>query len=360
MRFTTSKKAFEKALKTAAKWADSKNRAVPVLGGVLFSVGNHVKITTTNLQATYQDTIDATPESPGEIAVNCKELLKILKNTNGNLVFQSTEDCLEITETDGTTYTLEGMAGNDSPSVKDSMRASGQVNQVNSENLKGCLERVLPAASVEQTRINLETVLFQQNRDNIRMVATDGRRLHISSTEYQGEVEDILIPRQYLHILCKTLPKKPVDVTFIVHDQNILFEIGTKRISIRLAEGDFPDFWRVVPKKKEKGIMVPKQELIEAIKKVLPFTDKETNCIVFSARQGNMMVSSLGSGADVQKDIYCECEGTFQIGINGFYMLDVLNNINGVEKVTIQHTNALSQIRIDSEDSIFVVMPIKM
>jgi len=368
MRFTADKKAIEKALKDAGKWADSNNEAAPILSSMLFSVGNHVKITTTDSQAVYQDTIEATPEAGGEIAVNCKMLLNLLKNANGNLIFQSTDNQLKITETDGTVYALAGIAGDEFPSVRDTMEAEigGRYNQINSKNLKECLEKVLPAACKEKNSYRrmyniMKCIFFQQNEDKLRMVATDGLRLHISNTECQGEVEDMLIPSRYLRLLYKILPKSPVDIIFVRRNQDILFEIGTKRILIRLEREDYLDYWKVVPNCDRK-ITVNKKEMVDAIKKVMPFVNKGTKAIIFDTKPGNMKLTSGSDVEDngmVEKNIHCECKDKFRVGVNGSYMLDILNNIND-EEVTIQHADALSSIRIDSEDSIFVVMPIRI
>ena len=125
------------------------------------------------------------------------------------------------------------------------------------KTLKTALQGLLLAAGRDGARPPLQGVHFSQNNaGNLRLVATDGHRLHMVQFDAQYDFKDpdagekVLVPVSEVKSLVRVLEKGPVDVRFeTLPDHDVLVEVtqGGSNVWVGVDNGlQFPPWQTVV------------------------------------------------------------------------------------------------------------------
>jgi len=77
--------------------------------------------------------------------------------------------------------------------------------------------------------------------ENGRLVSTDGSRLYAAKIPSTKNLKPFLIDKESVNILCITQLRNQIGPVRILKN-NIFFDMGTGCMSLRLVEGEFPDY----------------------------------------------------------------------------------------------------------------------
>ena len=102
------------------------------------------------------------------------------------------------------------------------------------------------------------------------MVATDGHRLAkvvLEGAVAEVSANEVIVSPKALNIL-RSLSTDKEQVTVSLTENHISFDLGESVIYSRLLEGPFPDYNQVIPKKNDKRMVVNRDELTDACRRV--------------------------------------------------------------------------------------------
>lgn len=373
MEFTINKEDFLKGLYKAQNVVDTRN-IKPILAYVLIeSEENSIKLTATDLEVGLIDYCPANIIKKGKITLLAKRLFEIVKEMpEVNISIKEIENSWVEIESAEVKFKLMGFPPEDFPTVIQTESEDYIELPVNS--LKEMIDKTYFATSTEESRYNLNGIFFQNVQDEegnkFRMVAADGRRMAMIDKPNVGKNLEILlsgvtIPKKGFAELKKFISEfdEPIKIGFSEND--VIVKIGKTYLVIRLMEGEFPDYQRVIPKTNDKVIKVNRKRFLEAMKRMLILINDRFKSVKFEINQQEMIVSTNNPDiGEVTDKIAINYNGdNLTIGFNGRYILDVLNVLSCEEvEIALKDETSAAIFRPVEEKPYFtyVVMPVHL
>jgi DNA polymerase-3 subunit beta len=178
-------------------------------------------------------------------------------------------------------------------------------------DFKDMIDQTLFAVSDDPTRFHMNGVYFEHIDDKIIMVATDGRRLALIEKS-AGDIPNFpgaIIPKKILTMIAKYAGNEG-QISLSITDKNIFVEFGSYKFYSNLFEGQFPNYRKVIPETQSHSFTVKCADLIQAMKRVHPLVEKQSERLYFKIEKGSLSVfvkdSDIGSG---EEEIEASFEG---------------------------------------------------
>jgi DNA polymerase-3 subunit beta len=236
--------------------------------------------------------------------------------------------------------------------------------------LREMIGKTLFAASPDETRLNLSGVYMEaQPQGKLRMVASDGHRLSI--IEREAAIVDpstwprTILPRKGLIEARKLLERSEGEAELSLQGATAILKQDTTELSMRLIEGEFPDYQQVIPKDKNHTISFSREDLLGALRRLLVLTTERSRGIKLQAEKEKMEISvntpDLGEG--VEEIEVAHEGGNIIVGFNGRYLTEVLNVMEEGKKMTLFLKDEASPGLIQAEedkDFSYVIMPMRI
>jgi DNA polymerase-3 subunit beta len=353
-----------------------KRSSLPILSHVLIEgLDETVSLGATDLEVGIRQRCKATVKQSGAFTTDARKLYEIVRELPPDrLILRSSgEGWVEVSSgrsrfrmasfdpKEFPVITPTGTAEEKKPSV--SVSLSGKT-------LGEMVEKTLFAASPDESRQNLSGVYLEaQPSGKLRMVASDGHRLAI--IERDAGIADAtswphsILPRKGLIEARKLLEKDEGEIDFTLHGSTAVLKKGTTELSMRLVEGDFPDYQQVIPKEKKNFVAFPREDFLGAIRRLLVLTTERARGVKLQIEKEKMTVSvntpDLGEGVE---EIEVENRGeNIIIGFNGRYLTEVLNVIEEGSKIHLYLRDEVSPGLLQAEedkDFSYIIMPMRI
>ncbi len=350
-----------------------KRTTMPVLSNLLMDVSDGaVQVTATDLEVSIRDRAPVISiEEQGSITVNARKLYEIVKAfPDDELKISCTKESRITIKGAKSTFNVMGQPKSNFPEIP-SMDGD-QLHSVKVETLKEMIDRTSFAVSTDETRYNINGFLLEKDGDKVKMVATDGHRLAVVEKEYEldlGENERALLPRKGVMELRKLLDEDgEKEFSMGVSGKSLLIRKDDVSMNVRLLEGEFPDYKRVIPEGNDRIAKAGKTELAGSLKRVSILSEDRIKGVRFNFADSKRLVLSASSkeigDATVEMDVDYSSSGDegMEIAFNAVYILDLLEAIDE-DKVTICLKDQLSPgiMRPEgSDDYTYVIMPMRL
>jgi len=338
---------------------------LPILSHILMTArGERVNLAATNLETTIQAFFPSQVLEEGEICLPGNKLFQILRELPPLGVSLTTEDTKAAIKCEKSLFHLLGLEAAEFPEIP--KLEEGKEFTLAREKLKEMIQKTIFAASVDETRQNLNGVHLEIEEKEIKMVATDGRRLaFIRASEPSLELApvQIIIPLRALQQLLRVM-EKGEEVRVGAGKSQIFFRMENVLLISQLIEAKFPDYREVIPKEHRITIMADRNELLAASKRVALLAEEKSRLLKFKLKENLLSISAISPETGYAYEelmVRREGEGDIQIGFNSTYLLDVLKIIDSGE-VSLELTDSVSPGLIrpaESKDYIYVIMPIR-
>ena len=367
MKFTIDKGELQKEIAIAQEIISEKN-ALFVVSNVFVeaSPDGMLLIRATNLKRSFEASIPADVAETGTAAVFCDKLKSVLSSLPaGEIEF----DC------DGASATVRPLERKASFKFKTiaadkfpEIPSSGGVEffDLPARSLKRMIRHTTFAVCGDEARYFMSGVYAEKDGDLFKMAATDGKRLAVIEAEIEGAFPDFagsIISAKALNIMEKRCPDEGMaSVGF--NAQNAFFRIGSREYSIRLIDGQFPNYRRVIPEKQSYHLVVGRKDFSEALKRVGVLAEQKSGRVFLEMSQNTLKISSRENEIG-NADEFVECEyddEPFQIAANCAFLAEPVNTI-GCEKIRLGFTEPLRAMTIEGEGEdgyLHVVMPMQM
>lgn len=344
MQVTVSKRELLRLLGRCQGVADKKS-TMPVLGNVLIeaSKDNGLRLAATDLFLSVSGHIQAEVTAEGSVAVGARDLFERVKMMpEGNISITTTDASSTTIRAMGQPrrYTLHGIPGDDFPTLP-----QPEVDQdpltLDVEAVALLISTTHFSISTDETRLHLNSALFEWKGNAVRMVTTDGHRLSRMQVEVKTKASDMsmLIPLKGVHELrrlCEEARSESVkQLKLLRSGPNAFFQIGSVQFGVKLVDAQFPPYDQVIPNSSAYSIVAPRAAVADAIRAVSLAASDRTGGIKLSLDDNVIRFSSespeSGDGFD---EVPVEYAGdAFTVGFNAKYFLDVLSAIEGDELV---------------------------
>ncbi len=168
--------------------------------------------------------------------------------------------------------------------------------------------------------------LINIKADKTDLVGTDTRRLAITTISGHSDEElSIIVPKKAILEIQKLFLD---EITIFYDETNLIITNNNYFFYTRLINGKFPDYERIVPKSIKHYIILPKKEMVDAIKMITTISQE----IKMTLMQEKIVFNSLTSDnieAKTELELVTGLDEKFEFSFNSKYLLDFLSQIDG-------------------------------
>ena len=342
-------------------------RSLPILSHLLLeALPSHLSVFGTDLDVGVRKRLPAQILKEGSIALSARKLYEIIRELPAAMVELTVDSDLTATIACGSSeFRMKGLPKDDFPSIREPKNRGIVLDR---RLFRDMIRRTLFAVSSDQTRYTLNGILFRATPKDVRMVATDGHRLAISTVETDvtkdsGPIEAI-IPRKAAAEMLKLLRDEPGEIEIETSENHLLLSSDQTLIDARLIEGQFPNYEQVIPTTATKQVTLDREAFLAGLRRTSTILGERTVPTTMELKAGKLLLScvnlDLGEARERLDVEYPHEELT--VGFNARYILDFLSVAEG-EQVTIQLQDSLSPALFRAKDDksySCVIMPMRI
>lgn len=347
-----------------------RRNTVPILAHVLLETqGDHLKITATDLEIAFIETLPAHVKSHGSATVSAHLLFDVVRKLpeGSQIELKLTEagDFLHL-QSGRSTYNFSCLSPLDFPMM--TMENLPSTFKIHAAEFSRLIDKTRFSMSTEETRYYLNGIFFHKTHDGfLRAVATDGLRLARAQVELPPETPDlpeVIISRKTIHEIRKLIDEVPEEVTLSLSENQVRFVVGSSVLISRLIEGKFPDYEKVVPLHNDNVLEVAVKEFAESIDRISIMSTDKLRPVKIRVEGTVMVISahSMDTGNAVE-EIEVKYEGTpVDFGFNTRFILDITQQISSDSLQLLIGDESQAIIAQDSADpsAIYVLMPMRV
>jgi DNA polymerase-3 subunit beta len=351
---------------------------MPILTHCLLEANGHgLVISSTDLEVSFKGVYPAEVQEPGAFTVQAHTLHSLVKDLpkEGRLEF-SGNDTRALLSTGESRYKFNVLSRDQFPPIPD-IEAEGLV-ELEVKPLLETIKKTIFSASGDDLQYSLSSVFWEQVEQEdgakLRMVSTDGHRLSLAEQPMPGEARlelgsGILVPVKAILVIQRFLADCPQETVRVgVNDRVLCLKAGDKGFSVRFLEKKFPDYRRIIPAACAHHFTFNRQELAEALKRIVVLTRDRFRGVVFTLSGDCAELvhenPEVGKGREVVdiREKTTDSADTLTIGFNAPYLLAPLGVMQG-ETVVLGCNEPNRPTRLtDPADpgTVYLVMPMDM
>lgn len=374
MKLTIHKSEFLRGLGRIQSIVEKRN-SMPILANVLLDAPKKGKdcrliLSATDLEVGVRSQHPADVAAAGGLTVSAKKLFEIVRELpDEKIELEGTANSYLEIRCNRSRFTLAGTAAEEYPTLPEF--SPEKTVPLPAAVLSAMIECTMYAASVDETRYNLNGVYFEVlgDRSEIRMVATDGHRLACVDRPIEGDASaltsGVIIPRKGLGELKRLVDEvdaEEIEIAF--GSQSGLARKGDVSLVMRLIEGEFPNYAQVIPKDLGRHLVLSSEALVQSVRRVALLSSERSRAVKLELGQGQLVISSNNPDlGDAREELDVDYAGdALTVGFNARYLLDAVGATR-TKEVRLSFQDELSPCRIsppDDETTLAVVMPMRI
>lgn len=367
MQFNISKDQFLKAL-TKVQGIIEKRHTIPILANVLIETyNNEIIITATDLEVGIKSKYKADIIEQGKITLSAKKLFEIIKELPESIINFNTKNnyWVEI-KCEKTLFNLVGLSPDDFPKFPET---NSNKSMFNNEVLNEMIEKTIFSVSNDETKFNLTGIFIKNDGNFLNFVSTDGHRLSlikrkIENLDINKFIQGFILPKKGILEFKKLLENSESDTYLGVTDNNFIVSNNDTTLIMRMVDGEFPDYKRVIPEKGNNICEINKDNFLHALKRISVLASEKSKGVKLNIKNNIVIISSSNPDlGDAKEEIDSKYDGEeITIGFNAKYIIDILQVIKS-EKILLYLKDNISPGRIspfDDDDYLSVIMPMRL
>lgn len=397
MKFNVSLAEFQKALEKALP-AMPKKSTLPILEHFNFKLSDNVlKIIATDQDLTIMTFLPVDAVEPGEVLVPGKKISEIVRALDSSKILDfsvNSEFDIQINAGSGK-FKMKGidtseylvlpqLFESEKPDIELLRHNTGAAVSKNptaifkAEEITTLSEKTAFAVSKDEYRPAMTGVYFEFKGDSVNVVATDSYRLvklvqKVTETAYPNDL-NVIIPSRSIELLKKA--DSDTVISFIKNNSKLThcrFDIGDTVMITRIIDEKYPPYETVLPKNNSIVAIIPKEEILGAIKRVSIFANNMSNQIRLNFENNVLIINTKDdeAGTNASEEVPCEFDSEpFSIGFNYKYLQEAINNIDdksGVKtnfRMTFSEPNRPSLLSpiadVEHESLLMLLMPVRI
>ncbi len=371
MNVTVDRESLVRALARAQGVVD-KRHALAMLTNVLLEADERsLSIVATDLEVSLRQTTVAKVKKAGRVATSARTLFEVVRESSAEeITLKALENqWLEVVY-GKSKFKLTGVDPDEHPGMPQTPANGAKAGSIEiaSNDLAEMVRKTVFAVSIDDTRSNLSGVFLTKGakKSTLRMVATDGHRLAVIDRPVGGAglPDGSILPRKGLAELGKILSESTDKVTLAVAGSECVATVGDSVLSMRLVEGKFPDYQKVIPEESTRIVRVQRDALLQPLKRVSIMSSERARSVRLCADHDRLEVSASNPDmGEATEEVPVDYRGEkLEVGFNAKYLIDVLNVLPEGSDIELGLSDELSPGVVRSGDAgyTYVVMPLRI
>ena len=370
MKFTCNTKDIASAVGAASKVVNA-HTTVPILSNVLLQAEEgKIAVRATDLELTLEHGFPADIREAGSVTVPAKLFSSYLGNLpTGTLELTGTPTRASV-KCERSNYDFHALPAEEYPPLPAATRGSHFT--IAAKKFRDAIDGSIFAASSEEARgAVLMGTLLEIEGDALTMVATDGYRLAKFVTTLDDGItgsEKYIVPSRALAEASRNLGAgETIAVSALGAQSNQLqMTAGDVSITVRLVDGQYPNYQQVIPAKFDRTMTVATAALIGSLRRAELVAGDRASMVKLAISNQTLVVTA---NSDVSGTAYEELEieqtgEDLSIAFNARYLVEILNHVKS-DKTVVEFLGPLSPAAIrpleplDSGQQLYVLMPLR-
>ncbi|PYU14199.1 MAG: DNA polymerase III subunit beta [Acidobacteria bacterium] len=348
-----------------------RKTTIPILSNLLCEAkGNRLTITATDLELSIRTGCEAKVKKEGSGTIPAKKLLELVRLLpEEEIRFKLLENNWVEILCDRKKYKMVGMSKDNFPALP---AFPHPLVTIPAKVLSSLIARTQFAISMEESRYTLNGGLLILKPDQLAMVATDGHRLALVETDHKlaglNSEARVLVPKKAMVEVQRLAANAGEDaqIEFARDDNHLFFQVGPRLLISRMLTGQFPNYEAVLPRENKKTVVLERNELNDAVRRVSQLADQRSHVVKFAvATDGVEISASSPEYGEAKETIDKEYKGDpLSIGFNAQYLLDFLSAAaEGPISIELKDEQSAGQMRPLADDQYryrYVIMPMRI
>ena len=219
------------------------------------------------------------------------------------------------------------------------------------------------AAAREPGRYAMHGVMTEIENDVLRMVATDGRRLALSSVPVDGSGSgdgSAIVPTKGMQLFCRVIQDPLDQIQLTIGEDQIGLRTQNAEMFARLIDGEFPRYSAVLPAETKNTMEADREGFSQKLRLVANVAGDEARAVRLSLTSGQLEFfgRSLGRG-EARAHLEVDFKGdAAEIAFNPDYVNDGLKHCES-DVVRLEFNERTSPGKFClGENYVYIVMPI--
>ena len=345
----------------------------PVLSCVKLSAADDkLTISGTDLEVSVKFTdAQVQIDQPGETLVQADKLRDIVRESTDDTLSLSVEGSEMHVRGADSHFKIFTQNASEFPPMPTPAKDAAEY-EIAAGTLKGLINQTLFATSKEGTRYAFNGVLVAIEKNQIIMVATDGRRLAQSrgeltkappkKTDADKGKPNHIIPAKSLGLVDKLLGNAEDTVLITLGDNQATFSTADATLTTNLLEGQFPPYEEVIPKEADKKMVAGTADLLSAVRRAALLTAEDSKGVRMEfTKKGLTLTSRNPEQGEAKVDFACKFDGAdVTIGFNPAFFADALKVVDSDEisfELTAPNRPGLLK---SGTNFVYVIMPVNL
>lgn len=365
MRLTCPRDELASRLALASRAASSKG-TIPVLANVLLRAEEGVvELAATDMEVSVRVPLeDAGVEEHGSVVLPrlAADLVRSMAPGPVSLVHNENEGQVQVSG-GGSSFSLNCHQAGEYPELPPD---GGVGIAIPAERFIAAAERVVRAASRDETRPVLTGVLVRIGPDGLTMAATDSYRLAVRTVPLDSppaEPQEAIVPARAVAEAARLAAQaKEGDVEIALTDSQATIRCAGVRMTTRLIDGQFPDYRQLIPAEFEQEVRLDRAEFLAVLTRIGVLAQR-TSPLRLSFEQGQLTVATVsdqvGEGRESMPAPYAG--EPMEIGFNADFLREGVDGLDG-DEVRLGLISPLRPglLRGEGDDYRYLLMPIRL
>ncbi len=377
MKFSVLQENLARGLNTVMPAVATRTTMPITTHVVLQTDDSRLRLTATNLEMSISCWISASVESQGAVAVPARLFSDYVSSLQRDRIDMDLDEATRQLEVVCGRFTtrMSGLDADDFPPTP--VTDDGVSVDIPPDVLRACIDRVIIAAAVEDSRPQLTGIHTSIEGDAITLAAADGFRLAVQTTKLPNEAAEekveLLIPARSMRELNRLLSEQEMPVSVRVNQAKtqVQFHLSNIVLGSQLIQGNFPNYRQLIPDSSTTSMAVESSEFLRATKTAAVFAREGNGTIRLYMTPGeNEMAGAVR--LEARSDQIGDHVGSIDANIGGEeahiafnhkYLEEVLGVLNSGVTLEITSPSSPGTIRpanSDADDTtsyVHVVMP---
>jgi len=336
----------------------------PVLENVcLVATDAGLELLGTDLEVSLRYTIaDVEVSEPGTVVIPARVALDFIRDLTSETVMMEVGDDDNITIQGGDDNCELVTVDPDEYPVISRFDTEGALT-IQGGNLTRLVNQTAFAAAREGGRYAMHGILTEVTGGELRMVATDGRRLALASTAVDTKAdteEPAIVPTKGMQLFCRVIADPLDQVSLHLSTNQVGMKTANAEVFARLIDGEYPKYTAVIPEETKNRVEVNADMFERKLRLVSNVTGDDARAVRLDIKKGEVEFFGRSAG---RGEAHAQMEASYkgakaEIAFNPDYVLEGLKNCEA-DLVALEFSERTSpgKFRL-GENYIYVVMPI--
>ena len=373
MKFKINRDHFSNGLAQVLNVVGSK-ATMPILSNVLIEADkDYILLTTTNLDLGIRCKLKAEVKESGAVTLPVKRLATIVRELpNVDVTVDGSPNHQVKLTSGGSNFRIMGIGKEEFPPLPEfGDEKSFTLEQA---ELTAMLKSVSYAQSSDETRYILNGVYFSFKDGKLSLVATDGRRLALTSKEIEvpaTSAGSIILPAKTVSELVRMLDKgEKLKISF--NERRASFQINTDKDSSglidsiylysKVVEGNYPNYNQVIPKETHQRIKLERELFLQCVHRAALVCSEKSNSVKVKLSSNLLEITAqspdFGEAHESMAIAYSGPE--LQVAFNPQFIMDPLRALTKDEVFFEVKDEVSPGVFKTLESFICVIMPVRL